>query len=132
MLGPRTVNNSITLQFVEENTDEGSPVCFSVSSEGLGLIRILDLCDYFTVVEAHMEDMSELHSNTLCDIVELQEKPIMFLDAHQVDLESESMALLMDRCQVWQVQILAIPKHFSGKECNQQFILTFPDCKRIE
>ena len=118
LLGPRTVNNSITLQFHEgeENTEEGSPVCFSVSSEGLGLIRILDLCDYFTVVEAHMEDMSELHSNTLCEIVELQEKPIMFLDAHQVDLESESMALLMDRCKVWQVQILAIPNHFSGED----------------
>ena len=108
------VNNSIKLQFHKEST-EGSPTYFTVSSEGLHLIQILDFSEYFAVIDVYMDGELQFNNfaNNICEVVELQEKPIRRLDAKQVTLESKSMALLVNHCEKWQVRVLSISEHFS-------------------
>ena len=115
------VNNTIKLRLhnVRESTGNSGrqQVFFSVSSEGLELIRILNSFEHFEVVSVQMDDMLQFDfANTICEIVELQQKPLRRLEANQVNLERKSLALLVDHCQTWQVQVLSISEHFSAED----------------
>ena len=77
------------------------PTYFSVSSEGLQLIQILISSEHFTVIDVHMGGLLQFENfaNTICEVAELQKNPITRLDAKQVDLESKSLAFLVNDCQ---------------------------------
>ena len=89
-----------------------------VSSEGLALISISVSYAHFTVTGVHMYDMLMQPENikTINDMVEYQEVPIKKLEASQVLLDEPGMTLLLDNCESWQVQVLAIPKTFGGED----------------
>ena len=53
---------------------------------------------------------------TINDMVEYQEVPIKKLEASQVLMDEPGIALLLDNCESWQVQVLAIPKTFGGED----------------
>ena len=93
-----------------ENEGEGREMdC--VSSEGLASA-------YFTVTRVGMFDLLMQPENikTIKNMVEYQEVPIKKLEASQVLMDEPGMALLLDNCESWQVQVLAIPKTFGGEE----------------
>ena len=89
-----------------------------VSSEGLALLSISVSSAYFTVTGVGMFDLLMQPENikTINDMVEYQEVPIKKLEASQVLMDEPGMALLLDNCESWQVQVLAIPKTFGGEE----------------
>ena len=114
------VNNRIELHLhedeeeMEKEGEDREMVC--VSSEGLALLSISVSCAHFTVAGVQMYDMQPENIKTINDIVELQEVPIKKLEASQVLMDEPGMALLLDNCKSWQVQVLAIPKTFGGED----------------
>ena len=111
------VNNSIKLRFHKEST-EGCPTYFSVSSEGLHLIQLLDSSEHFAVVDVHMDSLLHVDNfaNTIGEVADLQKNPIRRLEAKQFNLESKSLALLVNHCQTWQVRVLSISEHLSPED----------------
>ena len=118
------MNNTIKLRFHKENPVGGCPTYFSVSSQGLQLLQILNSSEHFTVVDVHMDGMMmqfDNFSKTICEMVEIQKNPIRRLEAKQFKLEKscKSIDLLVNHCRTWKVRVLSISKHFSSEDWSR-------------